>query len=249
MSVVALLPFAFLSGVLMFLAPCSLPLVPGYLAFLSGNSDVASWGDKAIRRAMVRQACFVSFGFGLVFIVLGVLFGLGGVALLPYREILSRVGGVLIMFFGVSLLGVFQLPSFSFVSKISSIKMFRTNTSMSAFLFGGILAFGWSPCVGPILGSILILAASHATVFSGGLLLAVFSLGFSIPFIIVAYGAGQVSNTLFRVKKVQHALMLIGGFSLIVMGYLMATNMMGVWNGFFYRLFDFFSYDALLRYL
>ncbi len=244
----ALIPLAFLSGILMFLAPCSLPLVPGYLAFLSGNTDVNTWGEKSVRWRMVRQACFVSLGFGAVFIFLGVLFGLGGVALLPYREILSRVGGVLIMLFGLALLGVFSLPSFSFVSRFVSHRQIHPNTPSAAVLFGGILALGWSPCVGPILGTILLLAASSATVVSGGVLLAVFSLGFSVPFILTAFGAGHISQWLQRLRGVQRTLTVIGGVSLIVMGYLMSTNMMGVWNGFFYGFFDFMSYDSLLRF-
>jgi len=243
-----LIPFAFLSGILMFLAPCSLPLVPGYLAFLSGNTDMSTWGDRTVRWRMVRQACFVSLGFGLVFIFLGVLFGLGGVALLPYREVLSRVGGVLIIFFGLSLLGVFSLPSLSFVSRIVPNKQIHPNTPSAAFLFGGILALGWSPCVGPILGTILLLAASSTTVVSGGILLGVFSLGFSVPFILTAFGAGHISQWLHRLRYVQKILTIIGGISLIIMGYLMATNMMGVWNGFFYGAFDFMSYDSLLRF-
>lgn len=243
-----LFPLAFLSGILMFLAPCSLPLVPGYLAFLSGNTDLRMWNERTVRWRMVRQACFVSLGFGGVFIFLGVLFGLGGVVLLPYREVLSRVGGVLIMLFGLALLGVFSLPSFSFVSRLVAYKQIHPNTPGAAILFGGILALGWSPCVGPILGTILLLAASSATVVSGGFLLAVFSLGFSVPFILTAFGAGHISQWLQRFSSVQRVLTVIGGMSLIVMGYLMATNMMGVWNGFFYGLFDFMSYDSLLRF-
>jgi len=243
---------AFIAGVLTFLAPCTLPLVPGYLAFISG----ASLGDlkdptkaKQARLKIFRNAVFYIIGFSLVFIILGSLFGLGGQALIKYRIWLSRLGGVFVIFFGLFMLGIFKLPFLNIEKALPIGKNLRPGTSLSSLIFGLTFGFGWSPCVGPILGSVLLVASSSATVLQGALLLAIFSLGLAVPFLAVALGIGSASRVLNKLGKYLNAVSIIGGLFLILLGILLLTNQFNAWIGFVYRLFNFINYDKLLDYL
>ena len=184
---------AFLAGILTFLAPCTLPLVPGYLGFISGASHEAPNGAVA-RRKILLNGLFYVIGFSLVFITLGILFGLLGVIAGPYRVWFSRVGGIFVIIFGLYLTGILKL---SFLNFLQGEKHFRftrhlkPGSPVSSLVFGATFAFGWTPCVGPILGSILALAAAKTTVLQGGFMLLVFSAGLAVPFLLVALGIGS----------------------------------------------------------
>jgi len=161
---------AFIAGVLTFLAPCTLPLVPGYLGFISGVSaqdlqDLLK--SKSVRRKIFLNGLLLVVGFSFIFILLGSLFGLGGSALVQYRIWLSRIGGIFVILFGLFMVGVLRLPFLNVEKHMSGIKALKPGNPASSLIFGATFAFGWTPCVGPILGSILTLAAASATVGQG----------------------------------------------------------------------------------
>ena len=243
---------AFIAGILTFLAPCTLPLVPGYLGFISGVSanDLQDPSkSKLARRKIFLNGVLYVIGFSLVFIILGSLFGLGGAALVKYRIWFSRIGGIFVIFFGLFMMGVLKLSFLNVEKHITSVKALKPGNPVSSLIFGAAFAFGWTPCVGPILGSILTLAASSATIGEGAFLLAVFSLGLAVPFLIIAASIGSASAYLLKLSKYLNVITIIGGVFLVFLGILLLTNNLGIWIAYFYRLFNFINYDSLLDYL
>lgn len=246
---------AFIAGILTFLAPCTLPLVPAYLGFISGTSLESlkdSRESKQARARILLNAVFYLVGFSLVFIILGSLFGLGGAALVKYRVWLARIGGLFVIFFGLYMLNVIKLPFLNFLSsgrQPKFLKSLKPGNPFSSFVFGTAFATGWSPCVGPILGSILTLAAASATVKEGALLLSVFSAGLALPFLLIAVGIGSASNYINKISKYLNVISVIGGILLIFLGLLLITNNLVLFIGEMYRLFNFINYDRLLDYL
>ena len=247
---------AFFAGIITFLAPCTLPLIPGYLGFISGVSSVdledpeksASWRKK-IRGKVFLNGLFYVVGFSAVFIILGSLLGLGGQVLGQYRIWLSRVGGVFVIIFGLYMLGVLKLNFLSAEKTFNVSKFLRPGNPASSFIFGSAFAFGWTPCVGPVLGAILTLAASSATVAQGAFLLAVFSLGLAVPFLLIALGIERASRGIAVIAKYLKPISIIGGVFLIVLGFLLVTDMFSLWLTYAYKIFDFIQYEALLDYL
>ena len=245
---------AFVAGILTFLAPCTLPLVPGYLSFISGASAEELKNPET--RARARRKIFVNgvlymVGFSSVFIVLGSLFGLGGAALLEYRFLLTRIGGIFVILFGVFLLAP-TFPLFRFLlpeRQVAGLDKLKPGTALSSLIFGSTFAFGWSPCVGPILGTVLTLAASTATVVTGALLLSVFSLGLALPFLATALAIGWASQHFARLAGYLRFVSIIGGIFLITLGIFMVTDSFNIWIAYFYQLFDFINYESLLEYL
>ncbi len=243
----------FIAGILTFLAPCTLPLVPGYLGFISGVSmeDLKRGviGKKEKRKVMLNGLLYV-IGFSVVFILLGTLFGVGGIALAKYRLILSRVGGIVIIIFGLFML---RIPGFKFLHILNNEKRFHTTLKpgepTSSLIFGATFALGWSPCVGPILGTVLILSSNVTTIVQGAFLLAVFSLGLAIPFLLIAASVAHAMDYVKKLSKYLNIISTIGGVFLIIMGILLVTDNFVVWNAFFYDMFDFIGYEQLLDYL
>lgn len=222
---------AFIAGILTFFAPCTLPLVPGYLGFISGvsTSDLQDpTKAKIAKRKIFLNGVLYVIGFSLVFIVLGSLFGLAGSALAQYRIWLSRIGGIFVIFFGLFMIGVFKLPFLNVERHVGNIKALKPGTPVSSLIFGATFALGWTPCVGPILGSILILVASSATIGQGAFLLAVFSLGLAVPFLIIAASIGLASAYLAKVSRHLNAISFVGGIFLVFLGVLLFTNKLGV---------------------
>lgn len=243
---------AFIAGLLTFLAPCTLPLVPGYLAFISGASqdvfrDPAKL--KLVRGKIFLNGLFYVIGFSVVFILIGSLFGLGGAALIKYRVWLSRIGGLFVIFFGFFTLGAIKLPVLSAERQLPIGKVLRPGNPWSSFIFGATFAFGWTPCVGPVLGSVLLLASTSATLGQGALLLAVFSAGLAVPFLVIALGIGRAATYLRGLEPYLKAVSVIGGIMLVVMGILLVFNMFGFWIGYVYRVFEFIDYQRILNYL
>jgi len=246
---------SFFAGILTFLAPCTLPLVPGYLGFISGvslNEIQDPEALKSVRWKVFLNGVFFVLGFSAVFILLGTLAGLGGSAIATHRVLLSKIGGVVVIFFGLYMVGLFKLPIFKFLEKekhISAGRFLTPGHPLSSFIFGSTFALGWTPCVGPILGSILLLASSSTTVGQGALLLSVFSLGLAIPFLLVALSIGSASRHIKKISKYLRAISIIGGIFLILLGYALLTNQFSAWLGFFYEFFDFVNYEKILNYL
>lgn len=255
MEVSTLLIPTFIAGILTFLAPCTLPLVPGYLAFISGTSlqDLHD-PEKALKtrwKIFLNGVLYV-LGFSVVFVILGSLFGLGGAALSQHRLLLAQVGGVFVMIFGFFMMGATKLPIFSFLQsehRFNVARWLKPGKPLSSLIFGATFAFGWTPCVGPVLGSVLILAGSASTVASGAFLLAVFSLGLAIPFLLIALGVGHAVQYIKKISRFLNIISFVGGVFLVILGWLVLTDQLGLFMGAVYQWFDFVGYEALIDYL
>ncbi len=246
---------AFIAGLLTFLAPCTFPLVPGFLGFIAGVSAKELQGNhinSVSRKQVLKNGLMYVIGFSTVFILLGSLFGAAGSFLAPYRIWLARIGGVVIIFFGLYLTHLFDLKFLSFLSRQTSLSFTKKLTPgkpLSSFVFGATFAFGWTPCVGPVLGTILLLASTSGKVWEGAFLLLVFSIGLAIPFMLLALGVGHAQAYVKKVSKVLHAISIIGGLFLILIGVLLVTDSFGVWIGMFYKHFNVINANRLLDYL
>ncbi len=230
-----LIPAAFIAGVLMFLAPCTLPIVPGYLVFIAGA------GGRVVRNAF----SFV-FGFSTVFILFGLFAGLLGSYLGPYREFLAQLAGLVLLLFGLTMLGL-RIPILSNERHLSISKV-AMGKPWSSFLIGALFALGWSPCIGPILGTVLLLASQSSTALMGAMLLGVFSLGLGIPFILTAFFINSATGFLNRLSALTSAFTWFGALTLILTGALMLTGYMAVFVAWALSFFDGF-YNSLLPFM
>ncbi len=246
---------SFIAGLLTFLAPCTLPLVPGYLGFISGASiDDLKDPEKRheVRKRVFFNGLLYVIGFTIVFMLLGTIFAFAGAALVDFRIWLTRIGGVFVVFFGLYLMHVFKLPFFSF---LNSDKRFHIGNKltpgkpMSSLIFGASFAFGWTPCVGPILGTILVLASTTGTALQGALLLFVFSLGLAVPFLLTALAFGHAAQYIKKITKYLNIISFIGGLFLVMIGVLLLTDRLGLWVSFFFQTFGEFGYEGILEYL
>lgn len=233
---IAFLVSAFLAGVFMFLAPCTLPLVPGFLAFVSA-------GEK---KKVVVNTLFFILGFSLVFIVFGALASFLGTKLFVARAVLSKIGGILIIIFGLYILRVFRLPFFEKTRNIFHFKHLKPGNSGSAFVLGVSFATGWTPCVGPILASILLIAGNTGTVLVGIFLLSIFSLGLALPFLITALLAHRTKNIFSKISENKWVYM-AGGFLLIFIGILLFTDNFYLLLRWGFKFFNFLGYESLLE--
>jgi cytochrome c-type biogenesis protein len=245
--------WAFVAGVLMFLAPCTLPLLPAYLGFISG----ASAGDFAdpklknkIRLRVLWNGFLYGLGFAVVFIALGLLVGVVGGALVPWRKVLIRLGGAFVIFFGLSMI-VPSAPFFRGLQRERRVRFMslRPGGALASFLFGASFALGWTPCVGPILGGVLTFAATTANPFQGAYYLAVFSIGMGLPFMIIAFFFGSAAQYIARFEKYLRWVSLAGGVLLVFLGILMLSDNLARWTIFMYQIFGQFSYEGLLEYM
>lgn len=248
----ALIIPGFIAGLLTFLAPCTLPMVPAYLGFISGASLEDLKDPARARRArgkiLFNGLAFV-IGWSAIFIALGTLAGFAGSALVPYRLWLGRIGGVFVIIFGLFMLNVLKVPFLAREVSFRPPAIFKPGRPANSLILGSAFGLGWTPCVGPILGSILLLASTTATAFQGALLLAVFSLGLAIPFLAIAAGIGSASRYLERATPYLGIVSIVGGLFLIGIGFLMLTGKMPLLIAYGYRFFRFIDYERLLDYL
>lgn len=240
---------AFLAGILTFLAPCTLPLVPAYLGFISGvDTDNAEDLSSQEHWKIIANAVAFVIGFSLIFVIFGTLAGLLGQALSAWRIWLTRLSGILIIGFGLVMFFNLRLSFFS-ESNLQLPSWAQHGSPASSLAVGGAFAFGWTPCVGPILGSILALASQQATAVTGGFLLLIFSAGLAIPFLLLAVLYAQLSS---RIQNSTHLLTWtsrIGGVFLVLLGVLLLTNSFSLLIEYGYRWFDFLDYKSLQQYL
>jgi len=244
---------SFIAGLLTFIAPCTLPLVPAYLTFIGGTSvkDLRDTGKS--RKARVKvflNGVFFVLGFSAVFIILGVFAGGIGGLVTSGRVWFARVGGVLIILFGLMMLDIISIPALLSDKKFKiSPDNERRGTYGFSFLVGTIFGSGWTPCIGPILGSILIIAGSSATATSGAILLAVFSLGLAIPFLLIALGVGRAQKLIEKHASKLGFVTKIGGILIIGLGILLLTDNMLFLVSYSFKFLEFINYDSLLNYL
>jgi cytochrome c-type biogenesis protein len=210
---------AFAAGLLSFLSPCVLPLVPSYIGFLTGMTLPEATGRR--RAALIHALLFVG-GFSLVFILLGASATALGRALNYYQVWLQRVGGALIILFGLLCLGVFK---FGLLTQERRLHLERKPVGyLGSVLVGMAFAAGWTPCIGPVLGGILGLAATSTDVSRGMLLLAVYSAGLALPFLIAAVAVESFLDWFQRFRRFLPWVMRISGVLLIVVGVLLVTG-------------------------
>lgn len=224
-----------IAGVVSFLSPCVLPLVPPYLAYIGGTtienmSKEGSLDDRTWRRVVIASLFFVA-GLSTVFISLGAGASMLGQALQSWKGVLSQVAGVFIILFGLHFLGVFRISAF-----YSEWRMHREATENmgygGAYLMGLAFAFGWTPCIGPILGTVLSLAANEQSLGAGVRLLAVYSLGLSIPFVLAAIAIRPFLGFMQRFRRHLGTVEKVMGAALVITGILFLTgsiNWLGQW--------------------
>jgi cytochrome c-type biogenesis protein len=220
---------AFVAGILSFLSPCVLPLVPGYISFLSGMS-LEELREGANRRKVLRRAgltsVFFVIGFSIVFVALGASATFVGKLLAKHIMIFTRIAGIVIVILGLHLLGVMRIGWLNYEKRLK-IKRFRPGF-LGAVMIGFAFGFGWTPCIGPILAGILALAAGQETVIKGMLLLAVYSSGLGIPFIITGLAVGMFMRFFERYKRFIRWGEIIAGLFLIGIGVLIFFNSLQV---------------------
>ena len=217
---------AFAAGIVSFLSPCVLPLVPGYLSYVGGQSlnDGAGRTDLAARLAVLGLGAFFVLGFSTVFILLGASATALGQLLLSYRYETNLIGGALVVIFGLLMTGVVR---FGWLQRDHRVHAeLRGGHPLAAYALGLAFAFGWTPCIGPVLGAILTVGAATSTVADGVALLTLYSLGLGIPFLLCALFAGQVFGRLKRLRRAGWYLQLGAGGLMVAMGIAMITGKM-----------------------
>jgi|SRR5664280_309824 len=218
------LPIAvFLAGLLSFLSPCVLPLVPGYVSLISGTSvDQLQSADRKLSRTVLLNSLMFILGFSVVFIALGAVATGIGQFMNIYRRELMRVAGVIIIIFGLHLIGVFKIKALLMDKRLHEVK--GSGTAVGAFLIGFAFAFGWTPCIGPILAGVLTIAGSQDTVIKGIVLLAVYSAGLAVPFLLTSLGVERFLAFYARFRRHLHTVEVVSGVFLVLVGALILTR-------------------------
>jgi cytochrome c-type biogenesis protein len=215
---------AFLSGIVSFLSPCVLPLVPGYLSFMSGLTfdQLSSGADRAaVRRRAGLGSVFFVLGFSLVFTLLGASATAAGQFLADHRGVIDKIAGVVIAVFGLHVMGAVKIPWLYYE------KRFHSSASpglAGAFIMGLAFAFGWTPCIGPILAGILALAAQQETVWQGVFLLLAYSAGLGLPFIAAGLATERFLNFFNRYKRFIRWGEIFAGVLLVAIGIMIFTG-------------------------
>ena len=208
---------AFLAGLASFLSPCVLPLVPAYIGYLGGRTALDDKAQKENKWGTFSHGLAFVIGFSVVFVTLGITASALGGLLNSATDLLEKIGGIVVFIFGMHMTGIIKIPFLQYDTR----KQSGPNENLgyfSSFLMGIFFSAGWSPCVGPVLGAILTLSFSGGSVLTGGTLLASYSAGLSIPFLIAALGMGWVTHTLRKYGKALHYLEMAMGALLMVIG-------------------------------
>ncbi len=226
---------AVVAGVVSFTSPCCLPLIPGYLSYVSAL-PVSELGRREARMVTLRAALLFVAGFTAIFTVLGVSFAFVGAALLRQLPLIVRLAGVVVIAMGLAMLGVLRLPLLYRERRFELSSL--PKGPKGAFPLGMAFAFGWAPCIGPVLATILATAAATQTALWGGVLLALYSLGLGIPFVALALGFQRARGSLDWLRRHGRSIELIGGAMLVGVGMLFVS---GAWRTFFLPLQRYFS--------
>lgn len=208
---------AFLEGLLTFISPCLLPMLPIYVTYFAGG------GERSSKKTIVRALGFI-LGFTAVFVSMGALASTVGGFLAKYKTAVNIVSGIIVIFLGLNFIGVFKLNIFK-----GQMKALNTENMsfFSAVLFGIIFSVGWTPCVGAFLGSALMMASTSGTVLKGVMMLLFYSLGLGVPFMISAILIDYLKGAFNFIKKHYNVINMISGCLLVIIGILMATGLLG----------------------
>jgi cytochrome c-type biogenesis protein len=214
---------AFLAGLVSFLSPCVLPLVPGYVSLISGVGveQLKAQETQLLRKVMLNSVAFI-LGFSVVFITLGAVATEVSQMLSRYRSTLAQIAGVVIILFGLHLTGVFKIKALYSDARLHSVK--GGSTAWGAFVIGFAFAFGWTPCVGPVLTVILTFAAAQDSITKGVMLLAIYSMGLAVPFLLTALGVERFLKFYSRFRAHMHAIEVASGALLVVLGVLLVLG-------------------------
>ncbi len=213
------IPIALLAGLLSFLSPCILPLVPGYLGYVGGATGADGQPDR--RRLVIGVLLFI-LGFTLVFTLANGAFGAVGSWLYIYRELLTRIAGVVVI-----LLGLVFIGQFSFLQRSLKPSWLPATGLAGAPLLGIIFGIGWVPCISPTLGAIVSMSLNGASAAQGVVLGVAYSLGLGIPFLVIAFGFGWAATSVAWVKRHIRVINIVGGALLVIIGVLMVS---GIWS-------------------
>ena len=224
---------AFGAGLISFLSPCVLPLIPGYISFISGASL-----NELIERKKINPIPLILFslGFSFVFIIFGAAASFLGQLLLENSKLLRIIAGLIIIIFSFQLIGIININFLNFEKKIYTK---RNNNIWFSFIVGMAFGFGWTPCIGPILGSILALASTETTIVKAVILLTFYSLGLAIPFVLSGYLIQKFLIFSKNFKKNINLVSKIGGFILLITGILILTNQLQVLGYYILNIFPF----------
>lgn len=222
-------PIALLAGLISFASPCVLPLVPGYLGFVggfAGNGSTGSTGkgatDRSNRNRLLLGVLLFVLGFSIVFVTFGLVFGVAGLLLKQWLDLITRIAGVIIIVMGLVFIG-----QFTFLQRTIKPR-WRIATGLAGAPFLGVVfGLGWAPCIGPTLAAVLALSLDGGSPARGALLGAFYCLGLGIPFLLVALGFGWVSGSVAWLRRNIRIVNIVGGVVLIVIGLLMVT---GLWQ-------------------
>ncbi len=229
---------AFLAGLFSFISPCVLPIVPGYLSFISGV-NVAQWKAGGAPRDLVRRVVLTSLvfvlGFSTVFVALGAAATLVGSLLQEHKRTLGMIGGVVVIVLGLHTAGVFRI-GWLLSEKRASVQDKPLGLA-GAYLVGLAFAFGWTPCIGPILGAILLYASQQETVTQGVVLLAAYSAGLGIPFLLSALAVNWFFKASAGLRRSMHAVEVASGVLLVAVGLLLVTDRLTLIASWVSRLF------------
>ena len=213
---------AFLAGLASFLSPCVFSLVPAYIGYLGGRA-VGGEATESNRFITFTHGLAFVLGFSVVFIILGVATAAFGRLLFDLRFILSKVGGIIVMIFGLHMIGIFRIPFLEYDTRVQKVPD-RKWGYLSSAMMGVFFSAGWAPCVGPVLGSILTLSLNGGSVSSGVSLLSAYSAGLAIPFLIAALGVGWVSITLRKYGRFMHYIEIAMGVVLVILGFMLFSG-------------------------
>jgi len=222
---------AFVAGILSFLSPCVLPLVPGYVSLISGATveDLQAGDRRMLGTVMLHSLTFI-LGFSVVFIALGaVATGIGQFAN-EYHNLLAKVAGIIVIVFGLHLTGLLKIKALYADKRLHDVK--GGSSALGSFAVGFAFAFGWTPCIGPILATILVFAGAQETVFKGVLLLAIYSAGLAVPFLLTSLGVDRFLGFYTRFRRHLHTVEVISGVLLIVVGVLIFMNNLKLLSGY-----------------
>jgi len=213
---------AFGAGLASFLSPCVLPLVPIYLASLAGPEILDSKTDLSRISIFLHSLCFV-LGFSLAFTIMGTLVGLADIIINPSSPLVRTISGSLLLIFGLFMLVAFKIPWLNYEKRLT-LPLGKTTGYLRSLLIGGVFALAWTPCIGPILGGVLTLAMNSESVYQGAYLLAIYSLGLGLPFLITGAAFSYITPLLKRFQRYSRWIYVVSGVLLVSVGILILTN-------------------------
>jgi len=240
-SLLPAMTVALIAGILSFLSPCVLPIVPPYLAYMGGISMGEMRGDTVARQRVILPALFFVLGLSTVFLFLGFTASFLGRFFLENQVLLARVSGAVVIVFGLHFLGVFRIPILDREARMQAGD--RGGSAFGAYLLGLAFAFGWTPCIGPQLGAILSIAATEANLARGTTLLGVYALGLGLPFFLAALFIERAMGVMGRLKRHMKMIERAMGVLLIAVGVALVT---GAFSAFSFWLLETFPGLAVL---